>query len=42
VQNLKRVAEHHDRHSSQLDVIVYDFDAFPVFELGLVPYLELE
>jgi hypothetical protein len=32
VQNLERVTEHQDRHSRQLDVIVYDFDAFPVFE----------
>jgi Domain of unknown function (DUF6602) len=32
VQNLERVIEHHDRHSRQLDVIVYDFDAYPVFE----------
>jgi len=32
VQNLNRVAEYPDRHSSQLDIIIYDFDAFPVFE----------
>jgi uncharacterized protein DUF6602 len=32
VQNVERVTEHHDRHSRQLDVIVYDFDAYPVFE----------
>jgi len=32
VQDLKRVTEHEDRHSSQLDVIVYDMDSYPVFE----------
>lgn len=32
VQNLKRVNEHKDRHSSQLDIIVYDMDSYPVFE----------
>lgn len=32
MQNLNRVAEYPDRHSSQLDIIIYDFDAFPVFE----------
>ncbi|GIQ76635.1 DUF6602 domain-containing protein [Bradyrhizobium sp. RD5-C2] len=32
VQNVKRVTEFRDRHSRQLDVIVYDLDAYPVFE----------
>jgi hypothetical protein len=32
VQDLERVIEHQDRHSLQLDIIVYDFDAYPVFE----------
>jgi hypothetical protein len=32
VSDLTRVQEHEDRHSSQLDVIVYDFDAYPVYE----------
>ncbi len=32
VQDVKRVLEHQDRHSSQLDVIVYDFDSYPIFE----------
>ena len=29
---LARVSEFPDRHSSQLDIIVYDMDAYPVFE----------
>ncbi|MDC7812839.1 DUF6602 domain-containing protein [Sphingomonas koreensis] len=32
VQNVARVTEFPDRHSSQLDIIVYDMDAYPVFE----------
>lgn len=32
IQNLERVTEHHDRHSSQTDIIIYDFDAYPIFE----------
>ncbi|KPF98134.1 hypothetical protein IP86_12430 [Rhodopseudomonas sp. AAP120] len=32
VQNLDRVTEYHDRHSRQIDIIVFDFDAYPVFE----------
>jgi hypothetical protein len=32
VQNVERLREYQDRHSRQLDVIVYDFDAYPVFE----------
>lgn len=31
-QNLDRVIGHPDRHSRQLDILVYDFDAYPVFE----------
>jgi hypothetical protein len=30
--NLVRVLNHADRHSTQLDVIIYDFDAYPVYE----------
>lgn len=32
VQDLQRVLSHPDRHSSQLDVIVYDMDSYPIFE----------
>lgn len=32
VQNTARVTEYPDRHSSQLDIIIYDIDAYPVFE----------
>lgn len=32
VQDLTRVNEYEDRHSSQLDIIVYDADSYPVFE----------
>lgn len=32
VQNLQRVQSHPDRHSSQLDVIVFDVDSYPIFE----------
>jgi hypothetical protein len=30
--DLTRVQEFDDRHSTQLDIIVYDFDAYPVYE----------
>lgn len=30
--NDTRVLNHHDRHSTQIDVIIYDFDAYPVYE----------
>ena len=30
--NTDRVLKHQDRHSTQLDVIIYDFDAYPVYE----------
>ena len=32
ISDLTRVQEFEDRHSTQLDVIVYDFDAYPVYE----------
>lgn len=32
IRNLNRVLTQDDRHSSQIDVIVYDFDRYPVFE----------
>lgn len=32
VQDTARVTEYPDRHSSQLDIIIYDMDAYPVFE----------
>lgn len=33
IQDLQRVQNHdEDRHSSQLDVIVYDVDSYPIFE----------
>lgn len=32
VQELQRVQSHPDRHSSQLDIIVYDMDSYPIFE----------
>lgn len=32
VQDVSRVTEFGDRHSTQLDIIVYDIDAYPVFE----------
>jgi hypothetical protein len=32
IQDLTRVTDFADRHSSQLDIIVYDGDAYPVFE----------
>lgn len=32
IQDLARVREHEDRHSSQLDILVYDMDSYPVFE----------
>jgi hypothetical protein len=32
VQDVTRVSEFPDRHSSQLDIIVYDMDGFPVYE----------
>lgn len=32
IQDVERVNEFPDRHSSQLDIIVYDMDAYPVFE----------
>ncbi|MEH6674312.1 MAG: DUF6602 domain-containing protein [Sulfitobacter sp.] len=32
IQDLERVRNHADRHSSQLDVIVYDMDSYPIFE----------
>lgn len=32
VSNLKRVEGFDDRHSGQLDVIIYDFDGYPTFE----------
>ena len=32
VQNTARVEKHGDRNSTQLDVIVYDLDAYPLFE----------
>ena len=30
--DLRRVQESNDRHSSQLDIIVYDFNSYPIFE----------
>ena len=32
IQDLERVLNHSDRHSSQLDVIVFDMDSYPIFE----------
>ena len=32
IQDMARVTAFEDRHSSQLDIIVYDIDAYPVFE----------
>src|SRR5262245_14818361 len=32
ISNVKRVQHFDDRHSTQLDVIVYDFDSYPVYE----------
>jgi hypothetical protein len=32
VQNLDRVKDQLDRHSTQLDIMIYDVDAYPVFE----------
>lgn len=32
IQNIARVTEFPDRHSSQLDIIVYDLDDYPVYE----------
>ena len=30
--NNERVRENRDRHSTQVDIVVYDFDSFPVYE----------
>ncbi len=32
ISNTERVLAHEDRHSTQLDIIIYDFDAYPVYE----------
>ena len=32
IQDVNRVSNHEDRHSSQLDIIVYDIDRYPLFE----------
>lgn len=41
VQNIARVTNFPDRHSSQLDIIVYDVDDYPMYEsfeeFGIVP-----
>lgn len=32
ISNIDRLSNYPDRHSSQIDIIVYDFDSYPVYE----------